>query len=100
MLAVGYGQRPPTATSETWIVLISMLVGCTFYALFIAYMFDLLRSLDYSGAQYNEEVVTSLQCYYKYYNSHSLIVKVFAAYLVCDLGVTIDSSQWRRQREG
>lgn len=53
MLAVGYGQGPPTTTTETWIVMVSMMTGITLYAMFVAYMARLVASLDYSGHKYD-----------------------------------------------
>lgn len=56
MLAVGYGQGPPVTTSETWVVMASMLIGITLYTLFVAYMARLVASLDYSGTKYDAMV--------------------------------------------
>lgn len=53
MLAVGYGQGPPTTTTETWVVMVSMLTGITLYAMFVAYMARLVATLDYSGHKYD-----------------------------------------------
>ena len=56
MLAVGYGQSPPHTTLETWIVMISMLAGITYYATFLGYMSKLVASTDYSGKKFDEIV--------------------------------------------
>ena len=56
MLCIGFGRWPPQNTTEVWLTIISMMVGATFYALFIGNMSTLLLSIDSSGRIYNEKV--------------------------------------------
>ena len=57
MLSIGYGNLgPPVNVADTWVTMISMLAGATFYALFIGHMSSLLMTLDSSGRLYNEKV--------------------------------------------
>ena len=35
MICIGYGRFPPQNTTEVWMTIISMIIGATFYALFI-----------------------------------------------------------------
>jgi len=56
MLCIGFGRWPPQNITEAWLTIISMMVGATFYALFIGNMSTLLLSIDTSGRLYNEKV--------------------------------------------
>ena len=56
MLSIGYGMEPPYTIEEMWLVIISMMLGASFYALFIAYLSGLVVSWDASGRQYEEKV--------------------------------------------
>ena len=56
MLCIGFGRFPPQNTTEVWLTIISMMIGATFYALFIGNMSTLLLSIDSSGRIYNEKV--------------------------------------------
>lgn len=56
MLAMGYSQSPPVTSSETWIVIVSMLFGCLFYMLLVAYLAMVLANLDSTGIQFDHEV--------------------------------------------
>lgn len=56
MLCIGFGRWPPQNITETWLTIVSMMVGATFYALFIGNMSTLLLSIDSSGRLYNEKV--------------------------------------------
>ncbi|XP_074659485.1 potassium/sodium hyperpolarization-activated cyclic nucleotide-gated channel 4-like [Tubulanus polymorphus] len=56
MLSIGYGRAPPVSVTDTWLTMASMLLGATFYALFIAHMSSLLIGIDYSGRLYNEKL--------------------------------------------
>ena len=56
MLCIGFGCWPPQNTTEVWLTIISMMVGATFYSLFIGNMSTLLLSIDSSGRIYNEKV--------------------------------------------
>ena len=56
MLSIGYGTLPPTTNTDTWMVIISMMLGASFYALFIASMSGLIMSMDLSGKKYDEMV--------------------------------------------
>lgn len=56
MLCIGFGRWPPQNITEAWLTIVSMMVGATFYALFIGNMSTLLLSIDSSGRLYNEKV--------------------------------------------
>ena len=56
MLCIGFGRWPPQNTTEVWLTIVSMMIGATFYALFIGNMSTLLLSIDSSGRIYNEKV--------------------------------------------
>ena len=56
MLAVGYGESPPQDTGETWVVIISMVLGCTLMAFFIALIVKMVSSIGTSTKKYNEIV--------------------------------------------
>ena len=56
MLCIGFGRWPPQNVTEVWLTIISMMVGATFYALFIGNMSTLLLSIDSSGRLYNERL--------------------------------------------
>ena len=60
MLCIGFGRWPPQNVTEVWLTVISMMVGATFYALFIGNMSTLLLSIDSSGRIYNEKVFETL----------------------------------------
>ena len=60
MLCIGFGRFPPQNVTEVWLTIISMMVGATFYALFIGNMSTLLLSIDSSGRIYNEKVLISI----------------------------------------
>jgi hypothetical protein len=56
MLAVGYGESPPQLTSETWVVMVSIVLGCTLFAVFIGMIAKLLSGVDASSKKYVEIV--------------------------------------------
>lgn len=56
MLCIGFGRWPPQNVTEAWLTILSMMLGATFYALFIGNMSTLLLSIDSSGRLYNEKV--------------------------------------------
>ena len=56
MICIGYGRFPPQNTVEIWMTIISMLVGASFYAMFIGHISTLVHSVDSSSRQYNERV--------------------------------------------
>lgn len=56
MLCIGFGRWPPQNITEAWLTIVSMMVGATFYALFIGNMSTLLLSIDSSGRLYSEKV--------------------------------------------
>lgn len=71
MLCIGFGRWPPQNITEAWLTIVSMMVGATFYALFIGNMSTLLLSIDSSGRLYNEkvshnELVTMISVLYCY----------------------------------
>ena len=65
MLCIGFGRWPPQNTTEVWLTIISMMVGATFYALFIGNMSTLLLSIDSSGRIYNEKVSRIREIHHK-----------------------------------
>ena len=56
MLSIGFGRFPPMNMTEMWMTTFSMMLGATFYALFIGTMSTLLLAVDASGRLYNERV--------------------------------------------
>ena len=60
MLSIGYGMEPPRNLEEMWLVIISMMLGASFYALFIAHLSGLVISMDAPGHQFEEKVSSSL----------------------------------------
>ena len=69
MLCIGFGRWPPQNVTEAWLTIVSMMVGATFYALFIGNMSTLLLSIDSPGRLYNEKVHLSISlcgCMYMY----------------------------------
>lgn len=61
MLSIGFGRFPPQNVTEVWLTIISMIIGATFYALFIANVSTLLLSTDYSGRLYDEKVLIDVK---------------------------------------
>jgi hyperpolarization activated cyclic nucleotide-gated potassium channel 2 len=57
MLCIGYGRFPPNNITELWVMLCSMTIGATFYAVFIGIMSTLIMSIDSSGRLYKEKVM-------------------------------------------
>ena len=58
MLSIGFGRFPPQNVTEVWLTILSMIVGATFYALFIGNISTLLLSSDSSGRLYDEKVLS------------------------------------------
>ncbi|PIK50004.1 hyperpolarization-gated and cyclic nucleotide regulated channel [Apostichopus japonicus] len=56
MLSIGYGRFPPANLSDLWTTTFSIVLGASFYALFIGNMSTLLLSVDASGRLYNEKI--------------------------------------------
>jgi hyperpolarization activated cyclic nucleotide-gated potassium channel 2 len=56
MLGIGFGRFPPQNVAEVWLTMISMIMGATFYALFIGNISTLVLSTDSSGRLYDEKV--------------------------------------------
>ncbi len=56
MLSIGFGRFPPQNVTEVWLTMISMVIGATFYALFIGNISTLILSSDSSGRLYDEKV--------------------------------------------
>ncbi len=67
MLCIGFGRWPPQNITEAWLTIVSMMVGATFYALFIGNMSTLLLSIDSSGRLYSERVRLNIVPYSTYY---------------------------------
>lgn len=57
MLSIGFGRFPPQNVTEVWLTILSMIVGATFYALFIGNISTILLSSDSSGRLYDEKVL-------------------------------------------
>ena len=86
MLCIGFGRWPPQNITDTWLTIVSMVVGATFYALFIGNMSTLLLSIDSSGRLYNEKVNFECLWYNKCCVLRSTVVTTFV--LVMCLGHT------------
>lgn len=56
MICIGYGRFPPQNTIEVWVTIVSMLIGASFYAVFIGHISTLVYSVDSASRQYNERV--------------------------------------------
>lgn len=56
MISIGFGRFPPMNVTEMWMTTFSIMLGATFYALFIGTMSTLLLAVDASGRLYNERV--------------------------------------------
>ena len=56
MLGIGFGRHTPQNLVEMWAATISVMLGATFYALFIGQMATLLLAVDASGRIYTEKV--------------------------------------------
>ena len=60
MLSIGFGRFPPQNLTDVWLTMASMVIGATFYALFIGNVSALLLSTDSSGRLYDEKVRQSI----------------------------------------
>ncbi|XP_038044922.1 potassium/sodium hyperpolarization-activated cyclic nucleotide-gated channel 4-like [Patiria miniata] len=56
MLGIGFGRHVPQNLIEMWAATISIMLGATFYALFVGQMATLMLSIDASGRIYNEKI--------------------------------------------
>ena len=56
MMSIGYGLTPPTRISDIVVVIFSMALGGTFYALFIGHLSRIILAMDSSGRRYEEKV--------------------------------------------
>mmetsp|Transcript_11168 Transcript_11168/g.29378 ORF Transcript_11168/g.29378 Transcript_11168/m.29378 type:complete len:1050 (-) Transcript_11168:535-3684(-) len=56
MLSIGYGVDAPREVYEVVLTMLSMLLGASFYALFIGNISSLLMALDASGALYQHKI--------------------------------------------
>ncbi|XP_054768061.2 potassium/sodium hyperpolarization-activated cyclic nucleotide-gated channel 4-like isoform X1 [Lytechinus pictus] len=56
MISIGFGRFPPMNVTEMWMTTFSIMLGATFYALFIGTMSSLLLAVDASGRLYNERL--------------------------------------------
>ena len=68
MLGIGFGRHVPQNLIEMWAATISIMLGATFYALFVGQMATLLLAIDASGRIYNEKVsICTLPVYTRYF---------------------------------
>lgn len=56
MLCIGYGLKPPRNNVELWVVIISMVLGASFYVLVVGMTSSLMLGMDRSGALYAEKM--------------------------------------------
>eukprot|EP00056_Hartaetosiga_gracilis_P017603 m.7812 g.7812 ORF g.7812 m.7812 type:complete len:890 (+) comp5917_c0_seq2:238-2907(+) len=56
MLCIGYGRFPPRSVTEAWFTMFSMVIGATFYAIFIGQISSITLSIDSAGRVYREKV--------------------------------------------
>jgi hyperpolarization activated cyclic nucleotide-gated potassium channel 2 len=56
MLCIGYGRYPPQNATEVWLTIFSMVIGATFYAIFIGQMSSMMLSIDAASRSYSEKV--------------------------------------------
>ena len=61
MLCIGFGRSPPNNMADTWLTIVSMLLGASFYAMFIGHISTLIHAVDSPSRQYNEKVPTCTQ---------------------------------------
>lgn len=64
-LGTGYGTSPPINNTDIWMVNFSMLLGSSFYAVFIAQISSILMSMNVPGRKYNE-MVAEVKQYMKF----------------------------------
>lgn len=56
MVSIGYGHMKPNNNVEIWLTIGSMMLGATFYAIFIGHISSLVMALNYSGRKFEEKV--------------------------------------------
>eukprot|EP00049_Salpingoeca_infusionum_P015735 m.308498 g.308498 ORF g.308498 m.308498 type:complete len:1100 (+) comp15940_c0_seq1:550-3849(+) len=56
MLCIGYGRYPPRTVLELWLTILSMLIGATFYAVFIGQISSITLGVDSAGRIYREKL--------------------------------------------
>eukprot|EP00055_Hartaetosiga_balthica_P010885 m.47825 g.47825 ORF g.47825 m.47825 type:complete len:725 (-) comp7362_c0_seq1:871-3045(-) len=56
MLCIGYGRFPPRSVTEAWFTMFSMVIGATFYAIFIGQISSITLSIDSAGRVYREKI--------------------------------------------
>eukprot|EP00730_Choanoeca_flexa_P018419 TRINITY_DN8953_c0_g1_i2.p1 TRINITY_DN8953_c0_g1~~TRINITY_DN8953_c0_g1_i2.p1 ORF type:complete len:543 (+),score=123.99 TRINITY_DN8953_c0_g1_i2:46-1629(+) len=56
MLCIGYGRYPPRNITEVWLTIFSMVIGATFYAIFIGQMSSMMLSIDAASRAYSEKL--------------------------------------------
>lgn len=56
MVSIGYGHVKPYNNVEIWLTIGSMMLGATFYAIFIGHISSLVMALNYSGRKFEEKV--------------------------------------------
>jgi hypothetical protein len=56
MLCIGYGRFPPASIPDVWMTIVSMLIGASFYALFIGHISSHVLTANSPVRLYNEKV--------------------------------------------
>ena len=56
MLCIGYGRFPPMNVSDAWLTIISMMIGASFYALFIGHISSHVLTANSPSRLYQQKV--------------------------------------------
>jgi hypothetical protein len=65
MLCIGYGRFPPASIPDVWMTIVSMLIGASFYALFIGHISSHVLTANSPVRLYNEKI-KQVEDYMKY----------------------------------
>ena len=89
MLCIGYGRQPPSSVTDTWLTIVSMMLGASFYAIFIGHISTLVHAVDSPSRQYNEKVCTihtvhTIRTYYTYciYILYTLYIRTYCTHML------------------
>ena len=85
MLCIGYGRRPPSSVTDTWLTIVSMMLGASFYAIFIGHISTLVHAVDSPSRQYNEKVciVHTVHLYILYICTYCVRIRTYCILYIC-----------------
>lgn len=72
MLCIGYGRFPPMNLTDAWLTIVSMLIGASFYALFIAHISSHVLTANSATRHYDEKVSKRLNLRMYWFHSDML----------------------------